>query len=269
MTLFNFYFPFQWIQFQRIVYSFILLFIIFICLPNSCASQIVNIEKERIRNHDSIGFEGKLSTNINFSDNKNKQLNIDINPHLQYKNKKHIVLGVALWEYATLNNKIINNGGFIHCRYNYELRKNLKAEFFTQIQYNTIWNMPLRYILGGGPRIKILERNKNKLYFGPLYMYEIQYQKRDDFIQYNHRLSAYVSWNTYLNKIIFFTGTIYYQPLIRDFANYRLSGLTECNVALGKRFTLNNRFSYIFDQTQTIDIPAHTFRYTAGVNYYF
>ncbi len=232
-------------------------------------AQIVNIEKERIRNHDSTGMMGKVSATMNITQNKNLLVNADLNPHLQYKNRKHLLLAIAQAEYAALDNKTINNGGFFHLRYNYALFRSVKAECFSQIQYNKIWNMPFRFLLGAGPRFKLLDVKKNRLYFGPLYMFEVQQVKGGDYTQYNHRMSAYLSWNSELNTIVFFSGTVYYQPLLKGFENYRFTGLCELNIALSRHFTFDNRFSMIFDQTRTVDVPPQTYRYTAGLGYKF
>jgi hypothetical protein len=239
------------------------------CGIQKAQAQIVNIEKERIRNQDSIALAGKLSTTFNLTQNKNLLINSDINPHLQYKNRKHILLGIAQWEYAALNKKNINNGGYVHLRYNYALFKNSKLEIFTQLQYNKVWNMPYRYLLGAGPRFKLLDAQKQKIYTGPLYMYEIQSVKADNYIQHNHRISTYVSWNTQLTSSLSFNGTVYYQPKIDQFSNYRLTGLCELNVVISKKLTFDNRFSYIYDQTLTTDVPASSYRYTAGLGYKF
>lgn len=246
-----------------------LLFILWVFYACPGKAQIVNIEKERIRNHDSIGIMGKVSATINIIQNKNLLVNADLNPHLQYKNRKHLVLAIAQAEYAALDSKTINNGGFFHLRYNYALFRSVKAECFSQIQYNKIWNMPFRFLIGAGPRFKLLDFQKSRLYFGPLYMYEVQQVKTGNYTQYNHRMSAYLSWNTELNSLLFFSGTVYYQPLLSNFQNYRLTGLCELNFAISRRFTFDNRFTMIFDQTRTVDIPPQTYRYTAGLGYKF
>lgn len=243
-------------------------FLFIFCFFTSTA-QIVNVEKERIANHDSIGIMGKVSATINITQNKNLLVCGDLNPHLQYKNKKHFVLAIAQMEYAALDKKTISSGGFFHLRYNYAVHTNIKAECFTQIQYNNVWNMPFRFLMGAGPRFKLLDIKKNRLYFGPLYMYEIQQVKADNYTQHNHRISAYISWNIEPNSVVFFSGTVYYQPLLKDFQNYRYTGLCEVNFCFSKHFTFENHFDIIFDQTHTPDVPPQTYQYTAGLGYTF
>lgn len=232
-------------------------------------AQIVNIEKERIKNQDSIKIMGKLSGTFNIVQNKNVSVYADFNPHIQYKNRKHLLLAIAQLEYSAINNSTINSGGLIHLRYNYAILKNLKAEIFTQAQYNKIWNMPLRYLVGFGPRFKLWEQNQNRLYFGPLYMFELQKVQNNQYVQYNHRLSAYLSWNLISNKILFFSGTLYYQPLLAHFQNYRISGLCELNFVISPHFTIDNRLILSYDQTNTTDVPAKTYRFTSGLGYKF
>ena len=246
-----------------------LFFFIMIFYGQNTQAQIVNIEKERIKIHDSVGILGKVSATMNITKNKNLLVNADFNPHLQYKNRKHLLLAVAQIEYAALDKKMLSSGGFVHLRYNYALYRNIKAECFTQIQYNKVWNMPLRFLLGAGPRFKLLDIQKNRFYFGPLYMYEVQEVKTDNYTQHNHRMSAYLSWNMDINNQLFFSGTVYYQPLLIGFQNYRITSLGELSIAVSKHFTFDNRFTIIFDQTQTTDVPIQTYRYTAGLGYKF
>ncbi len=232
-------------------------------------AQIVNIEKERIKNQDSSRVLGKIGATVNITQNKKLAVNADFNPHVQYKRKKHLLLAIAQMEYASVDKAIINNGGFLHLRYNYALARNLKGELFSQVQYNKIWNMPLRFLLGGGPRFKLLDIKQNRLYFGPLYLFELQEVNAENHTQYNHRLSAYLSWNVDLAKGVLLAGTVYYQPLFVDFADYRLSGLCELNFTILPHFTFDNRFGFIFDQTQTTDVPSQMFRFTSGIGYRF
>lgn len=234
-----------------------------------CHAQIVNIEKERIKNQETKKLVGKISATLNITQNKKLAVNADLNPHLQYKYKKHLILAMAQMEYLAVEKTSINSGGFFHVRYNYALTQKIKAELFSQVQYNKIWNMPLRFLLGAGPRFKLMDIKLNRLYFGPLYLFELQKVSASNQTQYNHRLSAYLSWNVDLAKGVLCAGTVYYQPLLRDLSNYRISGLCELNIALSPHFTFDNRFGFIYDQTQTIDIPVQTYRFTSGFGYTF
>lgn len=234
-----------------------------------CSAQIVNIEKERIKNQESKKLVGKISATLQITQNKKLAVNADFNPHLQYKHKKHLILAMAQMEYLAVEKTSINSGGFLHLRYNYALTQNTKAELFSQVQYNKIWNMPMRFLLGAGPRFKLIDLKQNRLYFGPLYLFELQKVSASNQTQCNHRLSAYLSWNFDWAKGVLFVGTVYYQPLLRDLSNYRLSGLCELNIALSPHFTFDNRFGFIYDQTETIDIPVQTYRFSSGFGYKF
>ncbi len=233
------------------------------------SAQIVNIEKERIRNHDSVGMMGKVSMTFSIIQNKTRLINAEFNPHLQYKNKKHLLLLIGQGVYAALDKKTVTNGAYGHLRYNYVLRPQIKAECFTQLQYNRIWNMPLRFLLGAGPRFKLFDVKQNRIYAAPLYLYEMQVVASGKTTQINHRLSAYLSWNIAAGSTLFFAGTVYYQPLLRDFSNYRVSGQGELNIAISKHLSFENKLTCIFDQTRTVDIPAESFQYSAGFGFKF
>jgi hypothetical protein len=232
-------------------------------------AQIVNIEKERIKAHDSAGIEGQMNLSVQLNENKGLVFFSEINPHLQYKRAKHLLLFVGHWDYTYAAKKVLNHGAFAHLRYNYALFKRIKWELFQQIQYNKIWNMPFRYLSGTGPRFKLLDWPNTKLYAGPLYIFEWQRVGAYGSDLFTHRLSSYISWNAQYKDLYRFSGTFYYQPNWINWRDTRFSTLVELQFKLNRQFSFDHRFTWIHDATGVVDIPLYTYRYTLGLGYRF
>lgn len=233
------------------------------------SAQIVNIEKERLRNQDSARFVGKIAATAQLIENKGLSIFTDVNPHIQWKKNRHLILLIGQWEYLSALSNTVNHGGYAHLRYNYRLKPLLKWEFFTQIQYNRVWNMPWRYLAGTGPRLKCIDREAMQVYLGPLYLFEWQRSQLDEIDRYMHRLSAYMSWNTHWKSLLRFAGTIYYQPRLNVWTDYRISGQTELQISMNKHLSLEQKTTWIFDETGFIGIPHRNYRMSLGFSYRF
>ncbi|QLH46978.1 MAG: hypothetical protein HWD58_15935 [Bacteroidota bacterium] len=55
-----------------------------------------------------------------------------------------------------------------------------------------------------------------------------------------------------------FAGTVYYQPRLNQWMDYRISGQTELQLNLSKHFSLEQKTTWIFDETGFIGIPGKT-----------
>lgn len=248
---------------------FAVITLILIGIASDTIAQIVNIEKERLRNQDSARLAGKFAATAQLIENKGLSIFADFNPHIQFKKNRHIILLIGQWEYLSALSNTVNHGGYAHLRYNYRLKPLLKWEVFSQLQYNRIWNMPWRYLAGTGPRLKCIDQEAMQVYLGPLYLFEWQRSQLDEINRYMHRLSAYISWNMHWKALLRFAGTVYYQPRLNQWMDYRISGQTELQLNLSKHFSLEQKTTWIFDETGFIGIPRKNYRLSLGFAYRF
>ena len=155
------------INITKIVSLFCFLFIV----SSACHAQIVNTEKARMQS-DTTGWMGNAGASLSLVKNTQQVFTADANAHLQYKSKKSLYLILASYGFLKGgNNKLIDNT-FIHLRYNYKLNKTIRWEVFTQLQNNVVTKIKSRYLLGTGPRFKILSTKIIRLYAASLIMYE-------------------------------------------------------------------------------------------------
>ena len=217
------------------------------CVANTSLAQVVNIEAKRFKT-DTIGWKG--SADLGFSMGKQKEtfFMMSANAHVQYKSKKHLYLLLGNSDLVKSKTAKLINSGFIHFRHNFKLKKDwVRWESFTQAQFNKMNGLKVRYLLGTGPRFKILSKEDYRIYIGTLYMYEFE-KSLDGLTKLNQvRFSSYLSYTFCPIDILELIGTFYYQPNITENKDYRLSSENSINVKLHKNLILGLNFRMNYD----------------------
>ncbi len=199
-----------------------LLLSVFLIVFKLSEAQIVNIEGERYTT-DTTGWRGNYNLGFIFGKQAEKYFAFNNTAHIQYKSKKSLYLVLGSVELLKSQTKSLENNGFFHFRYNYKIRDWLRWEAFTQVQYNKLNGIRLRYLLGTGPRFKVVQVEKFKTYIGTLYMleYEINKDKTQKLLE--GRFSGYLSFSFRPIKTVEIVSTTYYQPKFEDIRDYRIS----------------------------------------------
>lgn len=199
-----------------------LLFLFLVLLTITVNAQIVNIEAERYTT-DTTGWRGNYSLGFTFGKQAVKYFAFSNTAHVQYKSKRNLYLLLGSIDLIKSDNQQLINSGFFHFRYNYKIKDWLRWEAFTQVQYNKLIGLRLRYLLGTGPRFKAVQVEKFKTYIGTLYMleYEVNNDKTQKLLQ--GRFSAYLSFSLRPIKSVEIVSTTYYQPRFDDTKDYRIS----------------------------------------------
>jgi hypothetical protein len=107
------------------------------------------------------------------------------------------------------------------------------------------------------------------MYLGPMYMLEYEDVKSDDTIHVDSRLSTYLSWTLDPPGAFSFTATTYYQPLLKDWEDYRLSGMYNVKFRVIKRLDFKVDFNFLFDSRPPSTIRKFIFALSTGVVFKF
>ncbi|MEN8121093.1 MAG: DUF481 domain-containing protein [Bacteroidota bacterium] len=207
--------------------KFIAVFIMIMIYSHSLIGQVVNIEKKR--KEDSDGFQGKIGLGFHFLDNGKKIMQFTNNINLQYKTGAHTILLLNDLNLMTVDDESLVNSGFQHLRYNYTIRDSsfLTLEAFGQHQYNPIKLLAKRFVVGGGPRFRLVNSKNTQLFIASPIFYE--YENLSDInatITKLIRLDAYLAFSWKINKNLKFSSISYYHPDIENFTDYRISSET-------------------------------------------
>ena len=159
--------------------------------------------------------------------------------------------------------------GFQHFRYNYHWKPCLTWEVFTQLQYNEKINLRLRGLLGTGPRFELLDRKKNKIYLGTLYVFEYNeefLETTQKLFSREHRLSAYLSYTLNPNPILSFSGTTYFQPSVND---YRISTQQNLTIKIIKNIALSTSLGLSYDSSPPGEVINLIYQLANGIRWTF
>lgn len=164
----------------------------------------------------------------------------------------------------------LQNSWFLHTRFNYKLNRLLSLEAFLQGQYNQLLVVEQRNLVGAGLRMKWMDRKNFSGYLGNSYMYEIEYSDRAGTSEHNHRNSTYISLS-YLSKTKRFsiTNTVYFQPLYKDFSDYRILEQFQLDIPLADWFKIFMVYDYYFDSQTPLNTREYTSQLQIGVGLSF
>jgi hypothetical protein len=226
--------------------------------------QIVNMESQRYHT-DTTGWAGSIGGNFALTNYGQKVFDVDANAHVQYKSKKSLYLFLGGYGFLKGDKTSYVDYSFLHARYNYKLTKILRIEAFTQLQQNIITKIQFRYLIGAGPRFKLVESSKVKLYLGSLPMYEVEKETGVQKHSTNWRCSNYLSLTYIPNRQTELTTTTYYQPVMFDAGDYRLLNQTSCKIKAGKKLAVVIRYNYQYDASPAPGINKETYNFGTGV----
>ena len=245
----------------------ILLFIV--TIVSLLQSQVVNIESRRMRS-DTVGWLGSAEGSFQLSKNVETIFDLGAKLHFQYKHKNYLWL--FLNEYRLIkggDNKYVNSA-FAHIRYNHKITKEfLRWEAFAQIQYNGVLEVGLRGLLGTGPRIKIVDSDKFRMYAASLYMYEYEENVAKTIFLRKHRMSSYLTFTFDLGRVEL-VNTTYYQPNLKNITkDYRFQLQNDLRIDITDGLKFVTGFTYRYDSNPFPDIPKITYYLTNGILFEF
>ncbi len=258
----------MYFTFTLIMKKTLLLFIaiLFYCNTNA---QIVNIENARMHT-DTTGLMGNAGANLMLAKNTTQVFAVNVDAHLQYKTSKNLYLLLGSYGFLKGTGARLTDNSFLHFRYNYKLNKILRWEAFTQVQKNRINKIEYRYLIGTGPRFKIVSTNIFKLYAATLIMYEQEKEIASSPIQHKDwRNSSYISLSLYANKNTELVTTSFYQPLLNNFTDYRILNQTKLKIKASKKLAISLNYNYLFDYFAPAGTPKTNYNFSTGLDYDF
>ncbi len=247
-------------------YLYLLLFLLF---AGPAIAQIVNIEDKRVMLDDSTHWYGQVRLGFNLVENGNSIINLNGAISLEYEKNKHWFLSLSNFNFIQVDKQDFVNDGFQHFRYNYRISRWFIYEAFTQAQYNEKLRLRLRWLLGTGIRVPLLDEGNQNIYLGLTYMYEFNEERDPDLEFRDHRMSAYVSFGLQPFKNASLSNTTYYQPVFNDFADLRLSSQTTLAINLTSKLLFSTTFSITHDTRVPDEVENTIYSFRNGIRWNF
>jgi hypothetical protein len=226
------------------------------------------MENKRIQT-DSTGLSGIIGVSLSAARFTQSFISIDVSGQMQWQTENNIYLLVGDFQMVNAGGENFNNSGFGHFRYNRKLSPLIRAEFFSQIQYNSVTKITKRILNGIGIRLKLSSSQTIKSYCGLAIMNEYEQLSDPIIINKNNRLSSYFTLTLEPVENMSLRNTTYIQPKLDNFEDYRLSNNTSLNFVITKELKFTTTFSFLYDSRPPIDIPTVNYQLKNGLDYKF
>jgi hypothetical protein len=224
------------------------------------------MESKRLHT-DTIGWAGSINASLAFTNYGKEVFAANGNAHVQYQSKKSLYLLLGSYGFLKGAEQSLINNAFLHFRYNYKLGKIVRLEAFTQLQQNAIVKIQSRFLVGAGPRFKIVGTQKVHLYAASLVMYEIEKETGKQQEIKDWRSSNYISLSYLINEQTELVTTTYYQPVFVDAKDYRILNQSTIKIKAGKKVSVNLNLSYQFDSSPAQGVTKDTYSYSTGIGW--
>lgn len=231
-------------------------------------AQVINIEGKRFLN-DTNGWIGNADFTFNIIQNTQQVLSFSNTLRVQYQKNKSRFIFLNDLNFIKAGSTSFVNSGYQHFRYNYKISNPLTIEAFTQTQYNPVLKLDFRYLLGSGPRFKILKRENVRLYLAALYMYEYDDVVNEAINVVEHRISSYLTFSLSLFKTVELNSTTFYQPNLQNANDYRFANDTGLEIHINKHLNYKSTFNFLFDSAQPIGVPDLVYSFRNGLSLKF
>jgi len=251
-------------------FSLISVFLFFLIFnPGQSNAQLLNVESMRIRT-DTTGWFGEVGLSGSYIESESTVLQADARGLIEYKGKKSLILLLGNYNLLTGDGKSLVDNYMLHLRYNYKITKWLRWEVFGQYQQNEILSINQRILVGTGPRYKLADNKKLRIYLGTLVMREFERESNPERTMHDdYRFSNYLSFNFTPVPNLEIVSTTYYQPQTSYFPDYRLLNQNSLNFKVGKHFVFSVNYVMAYDSRPAFEIVNRTTNLSSGLAYKF
>lgn len=265
------------IMVRILIFSFL-----YLLFASSANSQILKINSTDLAADTSHIFSGDVNLNLNINNRSATPeenllfTGIEFRNNLTYLSEKHAYLLINHLNYFTITGGPLVSTGHSHGRINLLRRRKLSYELFTQVQYDEGRRMPLRYLFGGGIRMRLLDGEKGNMYGGIGIMNEFEQWKPfegesiiDKQIWKN---TSYLSGKILISKNFTTNIISYYQGGYDDESEvfrHRVSGDLSFNARITGRLAFTTNFTIMYESDPVININPVVFSLTNGLKFNF
>ncbi len=257
----------------------------FSLLFGSLAHAQVNVEQSRGQVHE--GFNLSLDGSMTLIRGNVSLSQTGVATKLNYAKGVHSPFIQAILNYGEKDNKAFLNQSYLHARWTAMWLKSLGTELFAQAQEDSFRSLVLRQLYGGGMRIEFLDHQDRSLALGIGAMYEREvYQESQEvinmtsmdpqtilseMIENNLRLTNYISaksklkWATQIDVLF----TLYYQPRIDAFNDYRVLADLGVEIKLSKFLRVVESLSLMYDSEPPVGVKNTDLKSLSSLRFVF
>jgi len=248
-------------------------------LPQDAEAQILNIERMRLQEDTSSALLLKGTMGLNIynraaaADNPVEMFGYNAMLNAIYNPGRHALIGIAQFDYLSINDGVFLNFGFLHTRMIFNYRNRINPEAFVQYSYDNFRGLDPRLIGGAGARMRLLDAENLALLYGSSLMYE--YEKWLHPVTEEHVAVSFLKWSNYLSfraslsEYVDFNVIFYYQVGYDDalgLLRNRVSSTVNLNAKLSERFSWNNSFDFSFEDRPIVPVTKLVYAFRTGLS---
>ena len=228
------------------------------------ASAQVNVEQSRLETKE--GLSGSIDGGLTLIRGNVSLSQLGLGARLDYTRGVHSPFVQLALNYGEKESVAFLNQSYAHTRWTAMWLSRLGTELFAQLQENSFRSLVLRQLYGGGLRSELASGKEESLALGVGAMYEREVYREpeeltaamelargerleSDVVENNLRLTNYLSMRRQLKwaTLLQVGATLYYQPLINKFSDYRVLLDLNIEIKLSERLRLVESLGVMYD----------------------
>jgi len=249
---------------------FLLLLFVTIQTMPTAALAIINAEDLDL-SLDTDGVSGKLEASLSGSaGNSNKQRG-QRSGRVIWRHAQHLDMLVGSFSYGKSRGVRDTKKSFAHLRHRYALNHTWGLEGFLQAQQDEFARLKLRLLLGGGLRWSYqYQAWEWHIGLGSFYEREtLRAVANIAALSHVWRGNSYLALRYAFDKWVRFQDTLYYQPVWKDSADYRLLNDVALHVALTDHLDLKLVLEIAQDSRPPTGVKRTDINYKTGLSFRF
>lgn len=250
-----------------------LILLMILVLPASGRGQaILNVEALQAGETEAVHAE--FSGRLRLASGNTDLLQVGGDLGVGVLGERHWIRGYAGSERLEQKGKDILNNRYLHIRYNYRFSETLRTFHFFQVQVNENLLLDRRWLLGSGLRVRLLGGEGSRLEMGSGLMWEAErlnegkLQPEDDPDSETVRMANLLVGSGPIGESNRWVTVAYYQPNVREFGDYRLSGETGLKVSVISSLDLDIAFTWRHDSRAPAGLDEDDVGFKTGFTYH-
>jgi hypothetical protein len=237
-------------------------------------AQIVNVQPLMSGGEETDGFRGEVGGSLTLKTGNVALILANTSALLSYQIAAHKLISSSTAVLGMKSGDTFMERIFTHLRHQASITGWLTWETYGQVATDRFRRLSLRGLAGTGPRFGLIEGPAVSFALAASYMFEREMLNESAFsdsgaAQNGHRISMYLTGKFILNPLLSAVHTTYYQPLLTDPLDFRVSSETNLNVKLSDALGLSVGFSLSYDSRPPEDVSDLDTATRAKISYSF
>jgi putative salt-induced outer membrane protein YdiY len=248
--------------------------IVFSLAPTRNAVAIVNMESLHLGTPEQ-GFNGNIDIAVSGASGNTDKSEIAAGTRLEWQYDRHTDYVVNNYSHAEVSGATNTDKLFLHLRHITQMEPFYAVEGYAQLERDKFARLDSRGLIGAGTRLTLIERSDSKAAFlglGAMYVSERlteQAGTNDAGSEQLWRANSYLVLKYRLRDGVMLVNSLYYQPAVRDFQDYRLLDALTLQVKIADNLAVQLDLNVAHDSLPPETVERTDVIYRTGLSWSF